>query len=186
MRFRGRLAAIGAVLALSACNGSIVYWNYYASAYYPGQVLLAAANNPALAVIRGNPFANDADNAGVLAAMQGRNFGPKIYFGQTPRPDDKYGYKVVLDFGAAGYAYASACEAGPAPPSPRPPGERIDVSGAFCVGNVLLTDASGSVGGATGPDDPRFRRLIGDIMVALTPPYDPSRGGDHDCGGPEC
>lgn len=184
MRIRLRLAALGAAMALSACSGPIVYWNYYASGYEPGHVALAAANNPALAVIRGDPFANDPNNAGVLAAMQGRNFGPKIYFAQTPRPDDRYGYKVVLDFGVSGYGYGSACEAGPAPPNPRPPGERIDVAAAFCVGDVLLTDASGSVSGATSPDDPRFRRLIGDIMVALTPLYNPH--GGHHCNGPDC
>jgi hypothetical protein len=48
---------------------------------------------------------------------------------------------------------------------------------AFCVGDLLLTDALGSIGAASGPEDPGFQRLIGDLMAALTPPYDPNRRG---------
>lgn len=170
------LVAIG--FGLSACTGaSIVYNSYYSSAYTPSHVDLAAASGPSLAVIRNDPFPDDSENAGVLAAMQGRNFGQKMYFSQTPRPDDKYGYKVVMSFGADSYSYAGQCEVPPAPASPTPPAGEIAVTAAFCVGDRLLTDASGSISGASGPDDPNFRRLIGDMMVALTPPYDPNRRG---------
>jgi len=180
------------VLALSAvlcgCAGtSVVHHNYYNSAYEPGHIALAAANSPSLAVIRNDPFPQDRSGEGVLAAMQGRNLGPRMYFSQTPRPDDKYGYKVILSFGGAvpeagyapGYGASYQCQAGPAPAAAAPAGGTISVDAAFCVGNLLLTDASGSISGATGPDDPRFQRLIGDIMVALTPPYIPN--GGHKC-----
>lgn len=196
---------LASLLALGACSDiSTIHTSYYNSGYSPSHVQLAAASGPSLAVIRDDPFPTDRNNEGVLAAMQGRNFGPRMYFTQTPRPDDKYGYKVVMNFGPApptyegsapqaygGYApstyggYNAACRYGPTPPASRPPTGPITVSAAFCVGDILLTDASGSIGEATGPDDPRFRRLIGDVMVALTPPYEPSRGG-HDCIGPGC
>jgi hypothetical protein len=193
------------ILALSAAlcgctDSSIVHHNYYNSAYEPGHVMLAAANGPSLAVIRNDPFPQDRNGEGVLAAMQGRNLGPRMYFSQTPRPDDKYGYKVILDFagrggdagyGSSGYGgialtYGASyqCQASPAPasaapPAAAPPSGDIVVSAAFCVGNLLLTDASASISGASGPDDPRFKRLIGDVMVALTPPYIPN--GGHKC-----
>lgn len=186
------------VAALSAglwgcADGSVISYNYYNSGYEPGQVALAAANSPSLAVIRNDPFPEDTNNEGVLAAMQGRNLGPRMYFSQTPRPDDKYGYKVILNFGAAssagdtgysslGYTLTGAsyqCQAQPTPPAAKPASGDISVTGAFCVGDLLLTDASGSISGATGADDPRFQRLIGDMMVALTPPYIPH--GGHKC-----
>lgn len=182
--------ALGAALC-GCADGSTVHYNYYNSAYEPGHVMLAAANTPSLAVIRNDPFPQDRNNEGVLAAMQGRNLGPRMYFSQTPRPDDKYGYKVVLNFGAAsgtggsGFApYALAggspqCQAQATAPSATPVSGDITVTGAFCVGDLLLTDASASIGGAEGPDDPRFKRLIGDLMVALTPPYIPN--GRHQC-----
>jgi hypothetical protein len=191
------ILALGAALC-GCADGSVVSHNYYNSAYEPGHIALAAANNPSLAVIRGDPFPQDSNGEGVLAAMQGRNLGPRMYFSQTPRPDDKYGYKVILNFGGAaapeaGYAsgypagygtgygnYSYQCQAGPTPAATKAPvGGEISVDAVFCVGNLMLTDASGSISGATGPDDPRFQRLIGDIMVALTPPY--IQHGGHKC-----
>jgi hypothetical protein len=178
------LALLLAGLTLSGCAGaSVISHNYYSSAYSPDHVQLAAASGTAIAAIRNNPFPGDHGNAGVLAAMQGRNLGPRMYFSQTPRPDDKYGYKVILDFGPPGPNSAYQCQGESTPPANSPPAGPIDVTATFCVGDRLLTDASGTVSGATGPDDPRFRQLIGDVMVALTPPYDPSRGG---CSGPDC
>jgi hypothetical protein len=178
------IALLLAGLGLYACTGaSVISHSYYNSAYSPDHVQLAAASGTAVAAIRNNPFAADRDNAGVVAAMQGRNFGPRLYFSQTPRPDDKYGYKVILDFRPPGPSSAYQCQGESTPPTSAPPSGQIDVTATFCVGDRLLTDAAGTVSGATGPDDPRFRQLIGDIMVALTPPYDPSRGS---CSGPDC
>ena len=186
------IVALGA--ALCGCAGTLVSSDYYNSAYSPGQITLAAASGPSLAVIRNNPFPEDRNNEGVLAAMQGRNLGPRMYFTQTPRPDDKYGYKVILSFngvssagessyspssGYSPFGYSAQCQARPTPPSRGRTTDYISVTGAFCVGDLLLTDASASVGSATGPDDPRFQRLIGDMMVALTPPYIPH--GGHKC-----
>lgn len=167
---------------LCGCTGSTVYTTYYDSLYSPDEVTLAAANNPALAVIRANPFAADRDNAAVLAAMQGVNFGPRLLFAQTPRAGDRYGYKVILDFGAPSFGGAP-CSLGPTPSAPRPTAERMDIYAAFCIGDRLLSEVGGSVGGVTGPDDPRLRRLIADLLVALTPPYDPKRIGDDGGSG---
>lgn len=182
---RNSLLPLGAALALAGCAGvSTVTHFYYNSAYTPAHVALAAANNPAQAVIRGNPFANDVNNQGVIAAMQGRNWGPKIFFSPTPRPDDIYGYKMVMAFNGIGPNSYALCNAPPAPPQPSG-NDRIDAAIAFCVGDVLLTDASGHVSGATGPDDPKFKRLISDLMLTVTPPDDPNRRGD-DCIGFRC
>lgn len=171
-------------LSLCGCAGtSVISHNYYSSAYTPSQVDLAAASGPSVAIIRNNPFPADRDNAGVLAAMQGRNLGSRLYFSQTPRPDDKYGYRVILDFGSSARNSAYQCQGESTPPVASPRSGRIDVIATFCVGDRLLTDAAGSVSGATGPDDPSFQRLIGDIMVALTPPYEPLGGN---CSGPDC
>lgn len=171
----------------AGCTGaSTIHTSYYESGYTPGHVQLAAASGDVLAVIRDNPFPADRDNAGVVAAMQARNIGPKMHFSQVERPDDRYGYKVVLDFGGRGYGSGGICRADPTPPASHPPAGRIWVTGAFCVGDTLLTDAYGSVGEASGPTDPRFQNLVSDVLVALTPPYDPKHRNDDDCRGPGC
>lgn len=174
------LGLVATLAALAGCDGvSTISSSYYNSTYSPSHVDLAAANNPSQAIVRGNPFANDRDNSAVIAAMQGRNFGPKMYFSPTPRAGDKYGYKVILSFGekiSRNYQCGPDGVAG----IPAPAGT-VSLVGTFCIGDIVLTDAVGTVSGVTGPDDPRFRRLIGDVMVALTPPYDPNRGHDDSC-----
>ncbi|HJS30346.1 MAG TPA: hypothetical protein VJ924_00025 [Alphaproteobacteria bacterium] len=182
---RIRVLTFAAILALAGCAGVSTVTNfYYNSAYTPAHVTLAAANNPSQAVIRGSPFANDIDNQGVIAAMQGQNWGPKMFFAPTPRPDDLYGYKMVIAFNGMGPNNDALCKAPPAPAKPSG-GDRIDASIAFCVGEVLLTDASGHITGVSGPEDPKFKRLISDLMLTITPPYDPNRRGD-DCIGFGC
>jgi hypothetical protein len=169
------LALLAAGLGLSSCaDTSTIHYSYYNSAYTTSHVDLAAASGQSLAVIRSNPFPEDIDNRGVVAAMQGRNFGQKMYFAQVERPDDKYGYKVILDFSGQRGGY-DQCAQPPSPAAQTKATGEISVLATFCVGDLLLTDALGSTGGATGPDDPRFQQLIGDIMVALTPPYIPDR-----------
>jgi hypothetical protein len=169
------LAIVPVVVAAGACAGPTVHNSYYASLYEPAQVRFAASVGPTLAVIRDNPFPNDTGNERVLAAMQGQTFAAKLVFSQTARPDDRYGYKVMLNFGPSLYGTEGACQLPPTPPARTPPTGRIAASAAFCVGDHLLSDAQGAVQAASGPDDPDFRRLIGDLLVALTPAYNPNR-----------
>jgi len=172
---RRGLALLAAAFGLLGCaDTSVVHYSYYNSAYTPGHVDLAAASGQSLAVIRNNPFPEDSDNRGVVAAMQARNLGPKMYFAQVQRPDDRYGYKVILDFGGERGGY-DQCASPPTPAAKTRPNGPISVLATFCIGDVLLTDALGSISDAAGPGDPRFQRLIGDMMVALTPPYYPDR-----------
>lgn len=178
------MAALGA-LVVGGCAGPVIHSTYLESGYATSHVGLAAANNPALAVVRNNPFAADRDNEAVLAAIQARNFGPKLYFSQTPRAEDRYGYKVVLDFGQGAYATAALCHQEPAPAAPRPPGSRIDVSAAFCIDRIPLSETAGWVEGVDGPQDPAFQNLMSQIMLALTPPVDPRRN-DRDDMCPMC
>ena len=180
LRILGLVATLATLATLAGCDGvSTISSSYYNSTYSPSHVVLAAANNPSQATIRGNPFPNDRDNSAVIAAMQGRNYGPKMYFSPTPRADDKYGYRVILSFGEKISRNYQCGATGPTG-TPAPAGT-VALVGTFCVGDIVLTDAVGTVSGVTGPDDPKFRRLIGDVMVALTPPYIPDRGSDHPC-----
>lgn len=170
---RGFWAFLAAIPLLAACGGApIIYRSYYSSAYYPGHVELAATSGDVLVLIRNNPFTSDPNNAAVIAAMQERNLGPRLRLSQVPRVDDKYGYKVVVDFRSASINYGDLCRSQPDSRAQRPAGEDIRAAAAFCVGDLLLSDAAGAVS-ASEPTDPRFRRLMADIMTALTAPYNP-------------
>lgn len=175
MRTSRIMTAIGLTSALVAgtatARAAVVYSNYYASGYSPSQVQLASASGETLAVILGQPFANDPGNAGVVAAMQGQNPGPKLHFTQTPRPDDKYGYKVVMAFGGVAGGYGTLCKV-PSDGYVRA-SSPTEVSAAFCVGHHELSYASAWTSSATSPNDPNFRSMMRDVLTALTPPNMP-------------
>jgi hypothetical protein len=166
MSLISKIAALACATALAACGSPTVYGVYYSSGYSPTHPQLAAADGIALAVIRANPFTEDRDNAAILADMQGRNPGYKLYFAQTSRPEARYDYKVILTFGSQGMSVVNPClDTGPLPPAPRT--GRIDVRADFCVGSSFLSETRGSVDGVQRADDPRVAQLVGAVMSDL-------------------
>src|SRR5262245_60363835 len=110
---------IAASLVLAGCNSPRVYGVYYNSGYSPTHPHVAAPNGDALALIRAKPVPEDRDNATILKEMQGRNPGYKLYFTQTPRPDAKYDYRVILTFGSSGGGGVNPClDTAALPPAP--------------------------------------------------------------------
>lgn len=164
MRLKFAIAAL-AVAALAGCGSPIVYGVQYNSGYSPTHPQLAASDGEALAIIRANPFAEDRDNAIILADMQGRNPGYKLYFRQTSRPESKYDYKVILTFGSASGGVNPCLDIGPLPPAPRT--GHVDVRANFCIGPSPLSEARGAVDGVQRADDPRVNRLVGDVLADL-------------------
>jgi hypothetical protein len=165
MRLNLILAGL-ALAALTGCGSPTVYGVYYNSGYTPDHPQLAAADGTALAIIRANPFPEDRDNATILADMQGRNPGYKLYFSQTARPESKYDYKVILTFGRTGGGGVNPClDTSPLPPASN--NGQVDVRADFCVGTNLLSEARGSVDGVQQASDPRVNRLLGDVLSSL-------------------
>lgn len=179
-----RSLALASPLLLSACGSPQVYGTYYNSGYAPSHPMLAAADGESLAVIRANPFADDRDNAKVLATMQGRNPGPKMFFRQTARVESRYDYKVVVTFASSGAGVANPCLDTQALPAAARTG-RIDLRADFCVGGALLSEARGSIDAVEHADDPRFRRLMGDLLAQLLTDRDPNDNNDV-CRFPGC
>jgi hypothetical protein len=60
-------------------------------------------------------------------------------------------------------------------------GEGIVLFAAYRRGKRLRTEIKGRISSATGPDDPGFRELVGQVTNGLFPP---DRGIDRDRGGP--
>lgn len=172
LRFLLPLAALASPLA--ACtSGDITYGGYYDSLYRPGEVALAAYQGEVPVRVLGKAFAVEDSRfrAAVIAAMQEKNSGPKLHFTEAEPPERKYDYRVTVAFGAAGLGYNDLClEALPAPPAAA---EGVQARAAFCIGTRLISEISGRLLAASGPDDPRFQRLIGQMVLELFPPYDP-------------
>lgn len=181
MRLTPKFTALACAAALAACGTPQVYGVYYSSGYSPSHPQLAAASGEATAIIRANPFPEDRDNAIILAAMQGRNPGYKVYFRQDPRPDATYDYKVILTFGSEGVGVVNPClDTAPLPPAPRT--GQVDMRADFCVGSSFLSEARGSASDIQRADDSRLDRLVGDVLTDLmTDRYMDRR--EHRCNG---
>ncbi len=57
-------------------------------------------------------------------------------------------------------------------------GSRIRLTAAFCYYQGYLSSVAGEIDGVDHIDDPRLDQLIGQMMVLLFPPIDPSNQND--------
>ncbi len=135
----------------------------------PSHVQYAAADGPVPVTVYNDPFPGADNDKSVVAAMQGRNPGPPLRFIEAGAGLNKAGYRVIIAFDSPPFSRCAA-----APPPPAHPADRTNVSAAFCIGDQILSDAVASGGPADTPQDPRFARLMQDLLSALLPYYDPS------------
>jgi hypothetical protein len=145
--------------------------------YTPFVVNSASTTGGILVEIVGNPFdvpQADLERA-VTTAMTGSHFGPPVDFVTTKPEGFRSPYRIVLVFDATrGYTEAKLCKDGKSI-EPGTGGDYVKVNAALCAADQPLTGVNGRVGGLTGPDDPKFRRLMSQITTNLLPPYNPDR-----------
>lgn len=168
-----RLAAIGAVMALSACvaGNPAVAPTFYYPGYTPSILNYAASQGGMLTEVVGNPF-QDGDQErlarGVADVMATSHFGPRLPF-FTKAPDDfasPYRVVVVFDPAATVSAY-KVCAYGFETASTKD--DVVRAHTVLCARDKPLSAASGEVRGAASPEDPDFRRLIGQLALVLFP-----------------
>jgi hypothetical protein len=178
------LAAAIAVAACAAGNVRLTQQDI-APSYSPGEFAYAGAGRDMHVVVIGNPFGGDhsAFERAVTDAMQGQHWGPRTNFTTTPGADARTRYRVVLLFDPPrSLNSARLCrEVASALPS-ESAGEGIVLFAAFCRGKRLRTEIKGHISSATGPDDPAFRELVGQVTNGLFPP---DRGINRDRGSPQ-
>ncbi len=167
------LAAAG-----TACSNSDVVLSptsFYV-AYTPTVLSNAATTGGVLVEVIGNPFdapKGDLERA-ITAAMTGSHFGPHVDFVTTPPEGFRSPYRIVMVFDSTqGYTQIKLCgQTGSIAPGA---GESVKVHTALCAADKPLTGLWGRVRDVSGPDDPKFRRLISQITTNLLPPFNPDR-----------
>jgi hypothetical protein len=176
-------AAAAAVL-VAGCAGIDRVTEDPPSLIYSLQDFAAAGDGRDFRVdIQGNPFAVDQQSfdRAVTDAMQGHHFGPRTHFTTTPNDTSKPGYRVVMVFNpATPFPNSVLCLGQRFPTLPPNGGTPVHAQAAFCSGGVA-TSLSAYLGQAQGPDDPAFRRLVGDMTLSLFPPTNPER--NNSCSG---
>lgn len=188
--------ALAASLALAGCmasaamigGGGRIDFVRVETAYSRADFAYAGAGRDMTTEILGNPFANLAQAAfdrAVTGAMQGAHFGPRTNFTTTPGESARPVYRVrMLWNGPIGTNGHKLCDGTPLQGGGPADGE-VRVLAAFCRGDGAATYLSGSVDGATGPDDPRFVHFIRQVTTELFPPRD-GLFESHDCMWSTC
>jgi hypothetical protein len=155
---------LAGMLVLSACDSAGVTTvrlkggsNFSAGAY----VQTGAQNGTNAVVVRNSPFPPEA----VLEALRARYQSNQYRFA-LGTPPDWNGYTVVIGFGLPPVGTQSLC-VNPAPPQAASPAGVVALVANYCYGDRLVTEALGRTGGIAGPDDRRFRDLIGQTIAEL-------------------
>jgi hypothetical protein len=134
--------------------------------------------------ILGNPFAVPDDvlahaiEADVQMPLAGRPMAHPVL---DPQANARPNYALVFAFDPSPALIGdNLCQApAAATASHQPTGSgMVKVVGAFCVSGRAETSAEGS-GAAISPDDPRFRDLTREMMLALFRPDIHPNGGGH-------
>lgn len=183
---RAPILLSAAFFAVAACSAGDVRLTHQeiSSTYSPGEFAYAGAGRDTWVVIVGNPFGGDAGafEAAVTNAMQGRHWGQRTNFTTVPGADAYIRYRVVLVFDPPPTLNGlRLCRDAPTVLPSESGGDGITLFAAYCRGKRLRTHIKGQIAGASGPNDPAFRELVGQVTNGLFPH---GRGGGRDRGEP--
>jgi hypothetical protein len=182
-RVRASMVAVlvGALL-IAGCAGQPVLYNHFInSGYSPTEFGVGAGRKDLRTVLSGDPFGvGDAEFAAATIALLNRHqpFLQPTHFTTTPGENASPRHRMVLFFDQPRIPVFQLCRARlPAPPA-RPaepvPEPTLHVAAAFCLRGGELTAVQGKIDGVEDPNDPKFDRLLGQIVLALFPPVDPN------------
>jgi hypothetical protein len=177
-----KIPALGGILlVISACAGTIIVQEpVYEQIFTDGDTEFAMQNGEILTRVYGSPFSpgNKGIERSVTRLMKGANLGPKVDFTPKPSGEGSEPYHVVMVFNAPRYVLAESICTDGASVGSTPAGGSLTLLSGFCIGDTLLSTASGSVSGVSSPNDPKFRLLVREVTLSLFPAYD-----HHDIGG---
>lgn len=183
MTLIARLAGALALVLLAGCApGSVTTTHVdYESGYSPYRFSYAAGGRDLRVVIRGNPTSAQQEefDRAVIAAMQGKNWGPQTNFTTRPSESARKNYRVVMLFSGKRYAGGNALCGDLDGVDLAPVDGRVRLQAAFCQKERPLTQLQVTVDGVTSPADPRLKRMVTAAVLELFPPIDNTR--DDDC-----
>ncbi len=153
-------------LGLAGCADSVMINKSEGVADYTADfyVQTAAANGTNGVVVRNGPFGPGSDEA-VLAALRARFASGQYRFALGSAAPDWNGYTIVIAFGAATVGNQTQC-ANPNLPL-IPASGRTAVVADYCYGKRTVAEVTAFTGPVSGPNDPSFVRMIGDVAENL-------------------
>jgi len=181
-----KIIALGLFALTAACAAGGVRLTHQDvnTAYSPGEFAYAGAGRDLRVEIVGNPFGGDAAAfaAAVTDAMKGQHWGQPTNFTTTPGESARTDYRVMMLFNPPVNLNAMRlCREGASTLPTEATGDGIALFGAFCLGDKELTAIKGKVSSTSGPRDPAFRNLVGQVTHGLFPPERDRLRDDRRC-----
>jgi hypothetical protein len=169
-------AAIG-VMALAGCGQSTIYNSMISNGYRPYLYGYGAGRRDLTTVVVGNPFGLDQQQMEerLLAKFNARpTLLQPTHFTTTPGPSARPEFKAVLLFNRVTVLPNAVCRAPDQVPAAEL-GSTLRLTATFCHYGGYLSTVTGELENVTDIDDPRFDKLIGQMVPLLFPPIDPTR-----------
>jgi hypothetical protein len=171
---------LAVILVLVGCAGqTLVYNEQLSPAYRPTEYGYGAGRRDFTTVIQGNPFQlGEQQFQEQFVALLNRHqpILQPTHFTTTPGPSARPIYRAVFLFNTKGVLPNQMC-AEPLNVPAVDMGKTVRVTAVFCRWRGYLSTVTGEVEVAS-IDDPRFESLIGQMILLLFPPVDPSEDDD--------
>lgn len=172
-----RWIVVIAVCVLSGCAGQTLVYNAELSpAYRPTEYGYGAGRRDLTTVIYGDPFEGSEppfETAFVALLNRRQPILQPTHFTLTPGPSARPLYRAAFLLNRAHGIPDWLCREPPDLPTVDL-GSTIRVTAAFCRRQAYLSTVTGEVE-ATSVDDPKLDSLIGQMILLLFPPIDPTR-----------
>jgi hypothetical protein len=173
--------SLATVFLLGGCAGqTLVYNEQLSPAYRPTEYGYGAGGRDFTTVIVGDPFQlSEEQFQEQFTALLNRHqpILQPTHFTTTPGPTARPIYRVVFLFNTQTVLPNQMCRA----PFEVPAvdlGETVRVNAVFCRWQGYLSTVTGEVQ-ADRIDDPKFESMIGQMILLLFPPIDPSEDDDN-------
>lgn len=183
------VAGASALALLAACSvispGGVIYHDTIGVSGTAQNVSYGAAGRNLRTIVIGNPTSLPQEEFAAIVRdhMQGANFGRPVHLVPAGTDTRAEGYRLVLLFGGAtGVGDFSLCGAGlPAGGGPEAVvNGDLSVKAAFCTDSRPVRALTAEAFNFQDPRDPRFRRFLRDVGLAVFNPQNPEDRPDRD------
>lgn len=184
---RRYMLVLAFALLTASCGRATVtiFQQEISPSYRAGEFGYAGARGAIRVIVAGDQLDTAPEILGktVTDAMTGRHWGPRTKFTTQDHPGIRPSYRVVMMFNPAPTMIGMRlCRDDPATLPVARPDSGIILFAAFCRGGESMNEIKGRVAGASGPDNPAFTELVGQVTHGLFPPE--RRPGDDDSAPP--
>jgi hypothetical protein len=180
----GLCALLVATILTGCAEHTLLYDEIVRSRYSPTEFGWAAGRKDLRTVIHGDPFnmGQQRFDAATIATLNRYQPMPQpTTFTAEPGENANPHYRVVLVFNDPNIVTFRLCREPLTTATQKAEDDGVlYVAAAFCLNQGELTAVKGKVGNVAGVDDPKFGDLLGQIVLALFPPFDPNDDDNDD------